>query len=148
MAVRVVNASAEMAWEDIAPHVDSIKALLAKLQKRFPSDVTVEYLIHEVMTGFKTLWLIFDDDRLMATAMTKIQTVNATGVKIAALMDLAGENVAAWAEPLGEALEEWGTAHGVDEYSVEGRPGWGPVLEAMGYRKYAVLWRKPAKRAA
>lgn len=146
--IRVVNASADWSWEQIEPYVEPIKAMLGKLQKRFPDDLTVQSLINEAVSGSKCLWVILDDDRLMATAMTQIKTLDATGKRVAILMDLAGENVPAWASELGAALEAWGDSHNVDIYAVEGREGWGPIIEKLGYRKYASLWRKPARKAA
>lgn len=146
--ISVVNASRNMGWEDIQQHVPAIKANFEKLQKRFPTDMTVQSLLGEVLEGRKELWLVLDGDRVLATACTAIETVNATGVRIARLMDLAGENVKAWAEPVAATLEAWGDENSVDFYAVEGRPGWGLILEKIGYRKHAVLWRKQAKRAA
>lgn len=142
--IRIVNASRDMRREEIEPYVNDILAHFGKLQKRFPTDLTVESLSAEADSGKKELWLVLDDDRLLATACTQIETLNATGVKVARLMDLAGDNVSAWAGLLNYALEAWGDENGVDYYAVEGREGWAKVIEPMGYRKHATLWRKRA----
>lgn len=142
--ISVVNASRDMGWEEVQRHVPAIKANFEKLQKRFPTDTTVQSLLSEVLEGRKELWLVLDGDRVLATACTAIETINATGVRIARLMDLAGSDIGAWAGPLNRALEAWGTENGVDYYAVEGRSGWGRVIEPMGYRKHATLWRKRA----
>lgn len=151
MAVRVVNGSAAD-WNDMERHWPGIVANFEKLARRFPTDITVERLKADIGVGQdvarRVLWLVLDDDKLLATALTAIETIDCTGVRIARLMDLAGQNVKAWAEPLASALEAWGDMNQVDFYAVEGRPGWGFVLEKIGYRKHAVLWRKQAKRAA
>lgn len=143
-AVRIVNASRQMSWEEIQGHVPAIKAHFEKLARRFPTDLTVNSLLGEVLEGRKELWLILDGDRVLATCCTAIETINATGVRIARLMDLAGNDIGAWAGALNKALEAWGTENGVDYYAVEGRSGWGRVIEPMGYRKHATLWRKRA----
>lgn len=144
MAVKVVNASREMGWDEVQGHVPAIKGHFERLQKRFPTDLTVQSLLDHVMSGRRDLWLVLDGENLMAVAMTAVETVDATGIRIGRLMDLAGENISAWAEPLNKALEAWGTENGVHYYAVEGRPGWGRIIEPLGYQKHAVLWRKRA----
>lgn len=144
MAIRIVNASRDMGWDEIQGHVPAIKGHFERLQKRFPTDLTVQSLLDHVMSGRRDLWLVLDGDNLMAVAMTAVETVDATGIRIARLMDLAGENIPAWAGALNKALEAWGNEHKVDYYAVEGRPGWQKIIEPLGYRKHAVLWRKRA----
>lgn len=133
-----------MSWEQVQTHVPAIKAHFEKLVKRFPTDVTVQSLLHDVLEGGKELWLILDGDKVLATALTRLEVIDATGVKILRMMDLAGDNIAAWAEPLEEAMTAYGDEHGVDYRAVEGRSGWGRVIEKFGYRKHATLWRKRA----
>lgn len=147
MAIRVVNGSAAD-WNDLEHHWPAVIANFEKLAKRFPTDITVDRLKADIGIGQdvarRVLWLVLDDDNLLATALTAIETIDCTGVRIARLMDLAGSDVGAWAGPLNKALEAWGDENGVDYYAVEGRSGWGRVIEPLGYRKHAVLWRKRA----
>lgn len=133
-----------MPWEEAEPYIPTIKAHLAKLARRFPTDVTEQSLRADIVENRKTLWLIFDGDKLLATAMTKLEVIDATGIKILRMMDLGGENIAAWAEALEEAMTAYGNEHGVDYRAVEGRSGWGRVIEKFGYKPHATLWRKRA----
>lgn len=148
MAVVVVNASRNMTREQVEPHKPAILALFSKLERRFPTDLTVHALCEHADTGRRDLWLILDGERLLAAAMTAVETIDATGVRILRMLDLAGQDISAWAAELGRVVEAHGDEQNVDFYAIEGREGWGPVIEPMGYRKHAVLWRKQAKRAA
>ena len=127
----------------IAPYLPEILQLFDKLHRRFPDDITVESLYGEYLGKAKRLWLVVDEnDRLAAFAMTELSTLKASGKVKATLLDLAGENVEAWAQPLGQTLEAWARICGAHFAAIEGRPGWEPLLRAMGYRPHAIMYRK------
>lgn len=127
----------------IGPYLPEILKLFNKLHERFPDDITVESLYGEYLHKAKRLWLVVDgNDKLAALAMTELSTINASGKRKATLLDLAGENVEAWAAPLGATLEAWARASGAHFAAIEGRVGWMPLLKAMGYQPYAVMMRK------
>lgn len=129
-------------WQRIARYTGQITAHFMKLAARFPDDVTPRSIAAQCMSGEKTLWLVMDGETVLMTGATQIRTIDATGKKIAVLCDLAGENVAACADDLCNALEAWARDKGADLMAVEGRPGWGREMKKRGYREYAVLWRK------
>lgn len=141
-AVRVENTSA-WPFERISPYTARITALFRKLEAQFPDDVTVEMLARECIAGKRILWLVLDGEDLKAVATTQIRPTE-TGKKIAALMDLAGEDPDTWADAVCEALEGWADEQGAELRSVEGRAGWDRILRKRGYREYARLWRKAA----
>jgi hypothetical protein len=144
VAIVVRNASREMTWEQVQGHVPAIKGHFEKLAKRFPTDLTVQSLLDHVLAGRRDLWLILDGETLLATACTAIETIDATGIRILRLMDLAGKDIPAWAEPLELAMEAFGKEQNVDYRAVEGRGGWSKVMKHLGYREHARLWRKKA----
>jgi hypothetical protein len=141
-AVKVVNTSS-WSFEQISPYTARITALFRKLEAQFPDDVTAKMLARECITGGRTLWLVLDGEDLKAICMTQIR-VTETGKKIAALMDLAGEDPDTWADAVCGALEGWADEAGAELRSVEGRAGWDRILRKRGYREYARLWRKAA----
>jgi hypothetical protein len=127
----------------VAPYFAQVIDLFDKLHRKMPADVTVESLYGEWVRGDKKLWLVVDDaENVVAFAMTKMQVVQATGLRIGTLMDLAGENVETWAAPLCDALEGWAREGGAHLAAVEGRPGWERILRRFGYKPFAVLMRK------
>lgn len=140
--MRVENTSA-WSFEQLSPYTARITALFRRLQEQFPDDVTAEMLVRECVTGNRILWLVLDGGDLKAVCTTKIQPTE-TGRKIAALMDLCGDDMKVWIDPVCDALQGWAAEIGADLMSVEGRGGWAPVMKRLGFREQARLWRKAA----
>lgn len=139
--IRVVS-TAEWKWDDIAAYGKDITAAFQKLVKRYPQDVTVESLFNDCVTGAKTLWLVLEDDELLAIVMTRV-TTTPVGTKLLTACDAAGKGWRKWLDPLADVLE----AHAGEIGAIpqwEGRFGWGKTAERRGYRVEAVLYRKVA----
>jgi hypothetical protein len=117
---------------------------MGRLAKRFKGDCTTASIFHEVYSGNRALWLILENGKFVAMAMSHIRTINATGQKIATLTDLAGDRVAEYAGPLCEAVEAWADENQCSVKEVLGREGWKPLLSRHGYRPYSVIYRKTA----
>jgi hypothetical protein len=117
---------------------------MARLAKRFPGDCTTASIFHEIYSGNRTLWLVLDDGKFLAMAMSHIRTINATGRRIATLTDLAGERVSEYAGQLCAAAEAWADENQCPVKEVQGREGWKPLLAKHGYRPYSVVYRKVA----
>jgi hypothetical protein len=131
--------------ERVADHKDAILDHFRRLSERFPSDVTVQALIQDADTGQKRLWLVLDGDDCLATCMTTILTVNATGMKVASLTDLAGDGVSTFADDLCSTLEQWARVNEAEFAEVQGRPGWEREMKKRGYRPHITIWRKAMK---
>ncbi len=143
--IRVENVS-KWSLRQLAPYMSGILEQFGRLEDRFPRDCTVQNLFHEIYAGKKALWLVLDGDRLLATALSHIRTIDATGARIATLCDLAGEGVDTYADELNAALEVWGLENNCEIFAVEGRVGWGRLLKRFGYEPQIVLYRKVAGR--
>lgn len=141
MSYTIVNAS-EWPLERIAPYMSDVLREMSRLAKRFPKDVTTAALFNDFLSGARTLWLILYDGNFISMAMTRVDTVNATGERIATLCDLAGRDVKAYAAELCMALEQWADQQKCGVLAVEGRKGWEPILAKHGYRAERVLYRK------
>lgn len=141
--IRVENVS-KWSMRQLAPYMSGILEQFGKLEDRFPRDCTARTLFDEIYSGTKALWLVLSDDRLLATALSHIRTVDATGARIATLCDLAGEDVETYAAELNAALEAWGAENNCELFAVEGRIGWGKLLKRFGYETHAVCYRKRA----
>jgi hypothetical protein len=139
--MRVENVS-QWPLDRLAPYMSDILGAMGKLATRYPNDVTTAALFQEFLAGKKTLWLALDGDRFLAIAMTTIRTIDATGTRIFTLCDLAGIDVARFADELTTAMEDSAAQHDCSVIAVEGRSGWDKFLKPRGYRPYAVLYRK------
>jgi len=123
-------------------YMPDIGECFQKLENRFPGDITVESLFRDYLSGNKVLWIVLDGEELLSVAMTNIRTVEATGKKIASVMDLAGKDRNVFSDELNQTLEAWAKENGADTFAIEGRPGWDRIAKKYGYTPYAVQWRK------
>lgn len=128
--------------DQIAPYMTDVLACMGKLAKRYPGDTTTAALFQEFLLGKKTLWLILEGEAFVAMALTTIRTIDATGQRIFTLADLAGRDVARFADELTNAMENGAAENNCSVIAVEGRSGWEKFLKPRGYKPYAVLWRK------
>lgn len=122
--------------------MSDILGAMGKLATRYPKDVTTGALFQEFLAGKKTLWLVLNGDAFVAVAMTTVRTVDATGTRIFTLCDLAGKDVAKFADELTTAMEDSAAQSECSIIAVEGRTGWEKFLKPRGYREHARLWRK------
>lgn len=141
MTYRVVNGS-ELSLDQLAPFVSDVLREMGRLAKRFPKDVTTAALFGEFLSGKRTLWLVLDGDAFIAMALTTVRTIDATGTRIFTLCDLAGKDVAKFADELWAAMEQGAAEKDCSIIAVEGRGGWDKFLKPRGYREHARLWRK------
>lgn len=141
MTYSVVNAS-NWSMDQLAPFMSDILQEMGRLAKRFPKDCTTAAMFQEVLSGRKTLWMVMKDGEFVAMALTSIRTVDATGTRIMTLCDLAGRDVAKFADELTTAMEAWAETNSCDVIAVEGRAGWQKFLTPRGYREHARLFRK------
>lgn len=137
----VVNASA---WtlDRLAPYMSDVLREMGRLAKRYPKDVTTEALYGEFLTGRKTLWLALDGETFVAMALTSVRTIDATQTRVFTLCDLAGRDVAKFADELTTAMEDSAAQNNCSVIAVEGRTGWDKFLKPRGYQVHAVLYRK------
>jgi hypothetical protein len=142
LSYRIENASEWQSLDRLAPYMSDILHEMGRLAKRFPKDVTTAALFGDFISGKRTLWLVLDGDKFVSMAMTRVDTVNATGERIATLCDLAGRDVQRYATELCTALEAWASQQNCGTLAVEGRKGWERLLTKHGYRAERVLYRK------
>lgn len=137
-----VQSTAAWSIDQLAPFMTEILGAMGKLAKRYPKDVTTGALFQEVLAGNRTLWLVLDSGAFVAIAMTTVRTIDATGTRIFTLCDLAGKDVAKFADELTTAMEDSAAQNDCSIIAVEGRSGWDKFLKPRGYKPHAVLWRK------
>lgn len=142
MTLRIVD-STYMGLEEFAKYWPDTLACLTKYCERFPEEETVEHITHEIYSGDRRLWLILDeDDRVVLTPVTAIQTIEATGLKQLLLAECAGSRLEE-AMPLLDTIEEWARREqGINRVRFIGRKGWSAYLQRQGYRQTAVIFEK------
>lgn len=141
MSYTVENAS-QWSLEQLAPYMSDVLREMGRLAKRYSKDTTTTALFQEFLAGRKTLWLVRDGEAFVAMALTKVSTVDATATRIFTLCDLAGKDVAKFADELTTAMEDSAAQNDCSVIAVEGRSGWDKFLKPRGYRQHAVLYRK------
>jgi hypothetical protein len=118
-----------------------ITAAMKKIVGRFPDDVTLEGLRHELFSGAQQLWLMLDGEKFEAMALTEIRTNEATGNKSIIISDLAGE-FGPEMVPFIEKIEEYGRSVGAHDVRPIGRLGWSKALKKLGYAPVTCFYRK------
>lgn len=126
----------------MAPYIADVSRAFRKMQEKFPSEVTAEFLAGEILAGKRQLWLVLDDeDRFLSFGTTEIRSSDATGVKMLYGQSFAGE-VGLDAVPLLEAVEEFGRQLGCIMSVMYARRGWTRELQKQGYNPDFTVFRK------
>ena len=123
------------------PYGPQITAAMKKLIARFPKDLTLESMREDLFKGSQQLWLMLDDGKFEAFALTEIKTVKATGHKSVILTALGGEGGTEMV-PFITEIEEWARSIGANDLRPVGRLGWRKALKAQGYDVITAYYRK------
>ena len=128
-------------FEQLAGYTRDITAAMHKLADKFTDDMTVYSLFQEIASGRQKMWLILDDqDAFVAFAMTRTETIEATGKKIVTLTNMAGGEGLKIAPAMCEAIHAWARdTEGADQTRFIGTRAWLKALKAEGYREYAII---------
>lgn len=131
--------------ERMLPMWPSILEDLRKFINRFPDDMTEEYLIQEIMSGSRLLWVIYDEEapeHAVMCVVTETKKNMANGKMFIEIVGMGGNRMHECL-PLEEEIAKWGIEnHGIKEMVLIGRPGWKRLLDKYGYKETAVIMRK------
>ncbi len=122
----------------------SVLGCIRRFVAEFPDEMSEEYLINEVMSGQRQLWVVTDDaqpDTALLAVFTESKSYRATGVVFVEIVGIGGERVRE-ALPLIEHIEQWAKEQGAQHAMIVGRFGWIPLLKDRGYHKKAVILKK------
>lgn len=138
-----IRLSTTMTAEEMAPLWPGIVACLERYCRRFRDEETAGHILEQCAAGQRQLWIVTDETgRVVLTPVTEIVTIDATGKKQLLLAEVGGERLRE-CMPLLEKIERWAAAeHGATQSQLVGRKGWKRLLEPLGYRDTAVIWRK------
>jgi hypothetical protein len=130
--------------ERIAAASPSLLACIQRIVDERPDEVTVAWLLGEVLAGRQVLWVAFDEaapDMVVMAAFTAIQHYLATGYTFAKVIGLGGAGIDE-ALPFLDEIERWAKANGAQCIEESGREGWVRVLAKHGYRRKSTTLTK------
>jgi len=145
MAYRVVDTS-EWTAAQLDPYWPEIFAAMMKLKAKLPEDASYCAMLVTWARLQRKLWLVLDDDRFVAFAMTEIETMAATGKKAVTLKDLAGYGALKAAKEICETMEAYAASEGASIGQLVGRDGWRGFAKKFGYEVASVTLRKVVER--
>lgn len=101
---------------------------------------TINDVEQQLYEGVYKLWLCFEDGKVIAAVVTAI--VEECQCKVLNVAYGAGERPEDWAALLFEELDDYATETDCRFIRIEGRPGWGSILNPLGfaeaYRAYMI----------
>jgi hypothetical protein len=132
-----------MTVDEMAPLWSDIFNCLQTYVARYRGEETVENMLAQCVAGKRQLWIVQDETgKVVLTPITEIVRVDATGRKRLVMVELGGSR-GIEALPLANEIEAWAVReHGVSDVEWIGRRGWGRLIEPMGFKPQAVIWRK------
>lgn len=138
-----IRLSTTMTAAEMAPLWPGIVGCLEKYCRRFAEEESVAHVLRQCAAGRRQLWIVTDESgRVILTPVTEIVTIDATGKKQLLLAEVGGERLAE-CMPFLSQIEAWAAReHGATEAQLVGRKGWKRLMEPLGYRETAVIWRK------
>jgi len=135
-------------WEDPDRLLQIWPSALANLRKfiaQFPDEVTEDFLIHNILSGRRHLWVVFEEDKpddAVLCVLTEIKSNDATGKIFVEVAGLGGHRIHDCL-PLVSEIEDWAAEnHGAEEIMLIGRLGWRRVMSKHGFTESAVLMKK------
>ena len=126
----------ERLWEHIEPHIRAGCEAVT-------SAVTPEFIKAEALADRRTLWVMFDTDSPFPfLAAASVGFRDTPKGRVFYVDAIGGRERERWlADGLAE-LEGQARAAGMYSAEFEGRTGWKPVLEKLGYRVVRVVMEK------
>ena len=116
--------------DTIWPHV---KDYLDKAAKLSLGRFTIEEIKHNLDTKNQQLWIAFDNNKIVASAITEIMEYP----KIKTLFGhfIGGIELESWKQPIVDAMAEFCKQNGCDRIEFMGRRGWGKPLKKIGWKE-------------
>lgn len=111
-------------WDEVAP---LLKPAVEQSLGRF----TLEDVYHLVVTQESHLWVVLDEDEIIATCTTTFTQYPRKRMLTGQF--LGGTRLREWVKDLDEMLQRWGRDHGCAGIELTGRRGWVRALRDIGW---------------
>lgn len=121
---------------DFLPHIGW---MLRRAYQRGVLGSTFEELREDLDRDLAQLWIIHNDDRIVAAVATSIETSRT--VKFCVIRAIGGRGLRKWLHLI-EQIEAWAKDQGCDAVRIYGRKGWERVLHQRYLQPYTVIERR------
>jgi hypothetical protein len=111
-----------------------VKDHVARSLVRCGGEDTVEHIKWKLLTARAQLWVIVENQNVIASGTTEILISN-SGIRFLHVMTLGGRGLSAWQHLWGK-IEIYARVERCQKIRFEGRPGWAKVL-----KDYRQPWR-------
>ena len=102
---------------------------------------SLDHIAHEIMIGEQHLWIVFDDDKKVISALTT-KFVSYPGKRLLAGQFLGGERIMRWRDSMLETLERWAVDNNCDGMEMTGRRGFERILKPHGWTPEYTVFEK------
>tara|TARA_R110000824_G_scaffold54853_1_gene151328 strand:+ start:642 stop:1073 length:432 start_codon:yes stop_codon:yes gene_type:complete len=102
---------------------------------------SLDHIEHEIMIGEQHLWIVFDDDKKVISALTT-KFVSYPGKRLLAGQFLGGERIMRWRDSMLETLERWAVDNNCDGMEMTGRRGFERILKPHGWTPEYTVFEK------
>jgi len=126
-------------WMHAAPH------LLKGLTKA--TDLTLEQIVADLVSGSETLWCVLAADRVVAAFLTGHRVDDDTGSQFLCVYALGGERMDLWGKAIGDRMVEAARSAGCASVRFVGRDAWSRVLptyQRIGRRDHEAVFERAA----
>ncbi len=117
-----------------------IEPLIERLDVRMADRYSKEDLVGYLLDGTLALWVVVEDDRIIAFVATRI--VDFPQARCLSLQFAAGQDMKSISVPLLETFHYYARDMGCTEIEAMGRLGWARHLEQYGFRTTYVVAKK------
>jgi hypothetical protein len=126
----------ERMWEHIEPHIRAGCEAVT-------SEVTPEFIHAEALADRRTIWCAFDTDSPFPfLAAASVGFRDTPKGRVFYVDAIGGRDRDKWLAQCLTELEDQARSAGMYSGEFEGRKGWQPVLEKLGYRVVRVVMEK------
>jgi|TARA_Y100000310_G_scaffold301608_1_gene338214 hypothetical protein len=102
---------------------------------------SLENIAYEISTGEQHLWVVFDDDKKVTSALTT-RFISYPGKRLLSGQFLGGEGIMRWRDSMLETLEKWAVDNDCDGMEMTGRRGFERILGPHGWTPEYTVFEK------
>ena len=118
---------------------DEASSVLGKSIGTAHGRYSIDHIEYEILSGEQHLWVVFDDDKKVISALTT-KFVSYPGKLLLAGQFLGGEKIMLWRDAMLQTLEKSAIDNSCDGMEMTGRKGFEKILKPHGWTpEYAVF---------
>lgn len=124
--------------EDINKVFPIVRNYLDKAARLSGGRYTIEEVYDNVRFKGHQLWIAFNDNEIVASAVTEIVAYS----KIKTLVGhfIGGKDLESWKQAIVDAMAKFAKAEGCDRIEFMGRRGWSKPLKKIGWKESYIVY--------